>query len=60
MKLKNLSISQKVFLVFIIVVTLATFSFIHLLEKTYENALVNQGISIAEEVIIFRKWAAGF
>jgi len=60
MKLKNLSISQKVFLVFIIVVALATFSFIHLLQKTYDNALINQGRSIAEEILIFRKWAAGF
>jgi len=60
MTLKNLSISQKVFLVFLIVVGLATLSFIHLLNKTYENALVNQGRSIAEEVVIFRKWAASF
>jgi len=60
MRLKDLSISQKVFLVFIIVVALATFSFIHLLGKTYENALVNQGRSIAEEILIFRKWAANF
>jgi len=60
MTLKNLSISQKVFLVFLIVVTLATLSFIHLLDKTYENALVNQGRSIAQEIVIFRKWAASF
>jgi len=60
MRLKNLSISQKVFLVFAIVVALATFSFIHLLQKTYDNALVNQGRSIAEEILIFRKWAANF
>jgi len=60
MNLKNLSITQKVFMVFIIVVALATLSFIHLLDKTYETALVNQGRSIAEEIVIFRKWAASF
>ncbi|WP_457678827.1 c-type heme family protein [Thermovibrio sp.] len=60
MKFKDLSISQKVFLVFLIVVALATFSFLHLLRKTYDNALVSQGRSIAEEILIFRKWAATF
>ncbi len=57
---KNLSITQKVFIVFAVVVLLATFSFIHLLQKTYETALVAQGRSIAQQILIFRKWAAGF
>ncbi len=60
MKLKNLTIGQKVLIVFSIVVILATLSFIHLLQKTYNSALVNQGRSISQEILIFRKWAAGF
>jgi len=60
MKLKNLSISQKVFLVFLVVVGLATLSFAHLLDRTYEIGLVNQARSIAKEIIIFRKWASNF
>jgi HAMP domain-containing protein/cytochrome c551/c552 len=60
MRLKKLSITHKIFIVFFIVVALATFSFIHLLNKTYQVSLVNQGRSIAQQIIIFRKWAAGF
>ncbi len=60
MALKNLSISQKILVVFGVIVVLATFSFIHLLDKTYQVSLVNQGRSIAEEILIFRKWAANF
>ncbi len=60
MNLKNLSITQKVLLVFLIVVILATFSFVHLLQRTYNSALINQGRSIAQEILIFRKWAASF
>ncbi len=60
MNLKNLSISQKVLIVFGIVVILATFSFLHLLDKTYQQQLVNQGRNIAQQVIMFRKWIAGF
>ncbi len=60
MALKNLSISQKILVVFAVIVVLATLSFIHLLDKTYQVSLVNQGRSIAEEILIFRKWAANF
>ena len=60
MGLKNLSISQKVLIVFGVVVILATFSFLHLLDKTYQEQLVNQGRNIAQQVIIFRKWIASF
>jgi len=60
MKLKNLSISQKVFLVFLTVIGLATLSFLHLLQNTYNINLVNQARSIAQEIVIFRKWIAGF
>ncbi|MEO2083023.1 MAG: DUF3365 domain-containing protein, partial [Desulfurobacteriaceae bacterium] len=38
----------------------ATFSFIPLRQKTYETALVAQGRSIAQPILLFRKWAAGF
>ncbi len=58
--MRNLSISVKIFGVFIITVVLATFSFIHLLQKTYEQSLVSQGRSLAQEIVIFRKWAADY
>jgi HAMP domain-containing protein/cytochrome c551/c552 len=60
MKLKNLSITQKIFIVFFIVVALSTLSFVHILDKTYEVSLINQGRSIAQQILIFRKWAASF
>ncbi|ADU96606.1 c-type heme family protein [Thermovibrio ammonificans] len=60
MSLKNLSVTQKVFIVFGIVVILATLSFFHLLSKTYDESLKIQGRSIAQEILIFRKWAASF
>ena len=60
MSLKNLSISQKVLLVFSIVVALATISFLHLLDKNYQQQLVKEGRIISQQVIIFRKWIAGF
>lgn len=60
MDLKNLSISQKVLLVFIIVVVIATLSFLHLLDKTYQQQLIKEGRIIAQQVIIFRRWIAGF
>jgi len=58
--LKNLSITQKVLIVFVIVLLLSTLSFIHLLNKTYEKSLVAQGRSIAQQILIFRKWSASF
>jgi len=58
--LKNLSITQKVLIVFVIVLILSTLSFIHLLNKTYEKSLVSQGRSIAQQILIFRKWSASF
>jgi HAMP domain-containing protein len=60
MTLKGLRITQKVLVVFAIVVVLATLSFIHLLDKTYEKSLVSQGRSIAQQILIFRKWSASF
>jgi len=60
MNLRNLSISQKVFIVFAIVVLLATFSFLHLLDKTYQQQLVREGRIISQQVIIFRRWVSGF
>lgn len=60
MTLKGLSITQKVLVVFVIVVVLSTLSFIHLLDKTYEKSLVSQGRSIAQQILIFRKWSASF
>jgi len=60
MGIKNLSISQKVLIVFIIVVTLATASFLHLLDKNYQQQLIKEGRLIAQQVIIFRRWIAGF
>ena len=58
--MKNLSIFQKVFIVFGIVVILATLSFLHLLDKTYQSALITQGRNIAQFVITFRKWIADY
>ena len=60
MTLKGLSITQKVLVVFAVVVVLSTLSFIHLLDKTYEKSLVAQGRSIAQQIILFRKWSASF
>ncbi|TCK03439.1 c-type heme family protein [Phorcysia thermohydrogeniphila] len=60
MKLKNLSITHKIFIVFFVVVALSTISFLHILDKTYEVSLINQGRSIAQQILIFRKWAASF
>ena len=60
MSLKNLSITQKVFIVFGVVVLLATLSFFHLLTKTHTESLKIQGRSIAQEILIFRKWASSF
>ena len=58
--LKNLSVTQKVLIVFVVVILLSTLSFIHLLNKTYEKSLVSQGRSIAQQILIFRKWSASF
>ena len=58
--MKNLSISMKILGVFIITVVLATFSFVHLLQKTYEQSLVSQGRSLAQQIVIFRKWTADY
>jgi len=57
---KNLSITVKVFLVFIVVIALSAISFVHLLDKTYEKSLVSQGKSIAQQILLFRKWTASF
>ncbi len=57
---RHLSISQKIFIVFGIVVILSAISFLHLLNKTYEKSLISQGRSIAQQIVIFRKWAADF
>jgi HAMP domain-containing protein/cytochrome c551/c552 len=57
---RNLSIFHKILIVFIVVVVLSTISFIHLLNKTYQVNLVNQGRAIAQQVLIFRKWSASF
>ena len=58
--MRNLSIFHIILIVFIIVVVLATVSFIHLLNKTYQANLVSQGRAIAQQILIFRKWAASF
>jgi HAMP domain-containing protein/type II secretory pathway pseudopilin PulG len=58
--MKNLSIFHKVLIVFGIVVLLASFSFLHLINKTYEKALITQGRNIAQLVITFRKWIANY
>ncbi|SMP17633.1 HAMP domain-containing protein [Desulfurobacterium pacificum] len=60
MKTKQLSITHKILIVFFILVALSTLSFFHLLNKTYKVSLINQGRSLAQEIIIFRKWAASF
>lgn len=59
MKFKNLSITQKVILVFIIVFILATFSFAHLLDKAYEGSLLFQARNIAGQITILNRWASG-
>ena len=58
--MRNLSIAQKFFAVFVVMVILASLSFIHLLDKTYKENLISQGRSIAQQILIFRKWSAGF
>ena len=58
--MRNLSITVKIFAVFIITVILATFSFIHLLQKTYEQSLITQGRSLAQEIVMFRHWVANY
>ena len=60
MGLRNLSIFQKVMIVFGIVVLLATLSFLHLLDRTYQQALTTQGRNIAQFVVTFRKWVANY
>jgi len=60
MNLKDLSITHKILIVFFIVVALSTLSFFHILDKNYEMSLIKQGRSIAQQVLIFRKWAASF
>lgn len=60
MELKNLSIFQKVMIVFAIVVLLATLSFLHLLSRTYQQTLTTQGRNIAQFVVTFRKWVANY
>jgi len=57
---KNLSITAKVFVVFMVVIALSALSFVHILEKTYERSLVSQGRSISQQILLFRKWAASF
>ncbi len=60
MKLKRLSIGQKALLVFLALVSLLTLSFIHLLQKAYEERLVDEGENIAEEILIVMNWASEF
>ncbi len=58
--MKNVSIVTKVLFMFLILCGLATLSFLHLLRKTYEQSLISQGRSLAQQIIIFRKWCANY
>ncbi len=50
----------KIVCIFIVVLIIGVFSFIHLFKLMYEKDLVAQARVTAQQVLIFRKWSASF
>jgi len=58
--MKRIGMMYKIIIIFIIVIAIAIFSFFHLFKIMYEKDLVAQARATAGQVLIFRKWSAGF
>ncbi len=58
--MKKLGMMYKIVCIFFIVIIIGGFSFVHLFKIMYEKDLVAQARVTAQQVLIFRKWAAGF
>ncbi len=56
----SISLSTKLTLTLLLVITLLCTSFGFMALRTYEYALINQGRSLARQIMLFRHWVAGY